>query len=694
MKKDVVTLLVLSVFLLQGVSAQLSLTEPYDTYNLGDKLYITATGVEGADTGNLDINLLCQNQSISLVRIPSRTFVGSNSNTYAVPYKILDNTDLAIGDVGTIIGTCKLSAAHANQYVTTKEFIVTDEIDVDVAIDKTDYNPGEVVTIQITAVKANGETLEGIVEVSGATSFEKAVIGGQAKEKYEIPDTLEAGTYSLAIYAYDRGAEGILNEGNKTITYRVNQVPTFIKTSLSDEQATPGEPFRIGAEAFDQSGKAMQGTVYLRVTSPYEESKELEVQSGEETELAFASNATAGIWKIIAAYEGVIDEREFEMRAVQKALFTFEEDHVLLVKNIGNTVYNKTITVKIGEEARELVVAIDVGEERNYDVSAPNGEYQVTVTDGEEELTGNLLLTGRAISVKDLTSPGIFGTYPFLWIIVLLVIGGIVAYVVMRRGKLPREHLEGLTKKIGSVGKKVGAKIPTHVKTHAAESVTFTRKSARVGGLDEKAASPEDKSMVDFTKKNIGIAESSATIKGEEQQSAVLALHIMNYTNLNDHGKNALRQIVENACGEKGLIDSREDYQFVLYSPLRTKTFKNEMLTARCAMKIKEGIEQHNKKFTSKIEYGIGIHTGMLVASRANGNVKYTSRGNTISYAKKLSDMARGQTYLSEEIRKKLIREISVEKKGLIGEKQSYALIEIKDRTQDEAKLKELLKRM
>ena len=105
-------------------------------------------------------------------------------------------------------------------------------------------------------------------------------------------------------------------------------------------------------------------------------------------------------------------------------------------------------------------------------------------------------------------------------------------------------------------------------------------------------------------------------------------------------------------------------------------------------------LQDYNKKFKDKIEFNIGVHTGELIASKVNNKLKYTSVGNTISFAKRISDSARDKVLVSEEIRKKLLRDITVGNGGSIGEKQTYEILKIKDRGADQEKLKELLKRM
>jgi len=88
------------------------------------------------------------------------------------------------------------------------------------------------------------------------------------------------------------------------------------------------------------------------------------------------------------------------------------------------------------------------------------------------------------------------------------------------------------------------------------------------------------------------------------------------------------------------------------------------------------------------------VHTGELIASKIDGKLKYTSIGNTISFSKRISDSDTGKLIISEEIRKKLLRDLKVSKNKEIGEKQTYNVSEIKDKSGNEARLKDLLKRV
>jgi len=104
-------------------------------------------------------------------------------------------------------------------------------------------------------------------------------------------------------------------------------------------------------------------------------------------------------------------------------------------------------------------------------------------------------------------------------------------------------------------------------------------------------------------------------------------------------------------------------------------------------------LNAYNKKFKDKIEFNLGVHVGELIASKVGGKLKYTSIGNTISLAKRISDSDSGKLIVSDEIRKKLLRDLKVVKAKEIGENQTFEVSEVKDRAGDKARLADLLKR-
>mgnify|MGYP000553585549 CR=1 FL=1 len=461
------------------------------------------------------------------------------------------------------------------------------------------------------------------------------------------------------------------------------------KTAHKWYTSAANQGFSVGAEIFDQSGKAMEGSVSLKIISPENVETEISVQAGEFGEFDFAFNSSVGTWKIASSFNDMAVEREFEMLGVQKVDLGFE-DSILTVTNIGNVVYNKTLDIQIGEETLNLDLNIDIGEIRKFNINAPSGAYDVVINDGDSSISRRVLLTGNAISVESLKEVGIFKGYSIVWIFLIIVLGGVGTVLFMRYRKTRTLGKDGVVKKM--VGK-VRDKVPGKVKSSVGDSMNFTKKSPAVQGLDDKNYSHEDKTMVDLTKNKVGIAESTLVLKGEKYVSAVVSLSVKNFGELGEAAKSALHGAVNSAQKKKGLVDWRGDYVFIVFSPLVTKTYKNEALAAKVGMEILDELNAYNKKFKDKITFNLGVHVGELIASKTGGKLKYTSIGNTISLAKRISDSASGKLIVSDPIRKKLIRDLKVTKAKEIGENQTFEVSAIKDRSGDKARLDDLLKR-
>ena len=687
MKKTGYVIALVFILMSSFVLADISLSEPKQVYNLGDKIYISADGLRGAEIGNLNVNLVCGNRTVNLVKWPASDFSIEEDQTYSTS-KVLVSEDLEITNLTEILGECQVILLIGGQIASTKLFTISDDIFVSASMDKTNYNPGEGILVSVDATKVNGDLLNGFVESTNATHFSKVVEAGFVSETFSMPETVEAGIYYLGLRVYDVGQEGVLNEGFTVVSFNINQVASSIVMSLSNVEAIPGEEFTMGVEVFDQSGKEMEGIVSVKIISPENEEIEVAISAGEFSAFDFPVNATAGSWKVIAMFDEIGEEREFEMIKSSRMEFNISEG-VLEIVCVGNWECNGSVDVQIGGENSKLDLKMDLGEIRKFSLRAPQGEYEVVVSDGEKSITQQVLLTGNAISVGDFKDVGIFKAYSLLWIFLIVVLGvaGIVLFMNSRKTK---------TLKGDRIGKEVGAinGSVSSVKSKIISKLKFADKSPRMQGLGVKSCNSEDKTMVDLTKGDIGSAESALVLKGEKYLSTIVVLSIKNYATLGDNAKGALVKTINGNKDLKGLVDWREEYVFIVFSPLITKTYKNEVLASKTGFRILQSLKDYNKKFKDKIEFNLGVHVGELIASKVGDKLKYTGIGNTISTAKRIADSDIGKLLVSEDVRKKMIRDLKVIKAKEVGKSQTYEVSEIMNNEANKAKLKDLLKRM
>jgi len=693
MKKELTSLIVL-IFIISPVLAGMAISETKSLYNLADSVKVRIDGILGAPSGNFNVNLVCSNSSFNLVKIPAISFSQEDESSYEFT-KELKLLDLEIGSYEQIIGTCQIISLIGSDSASTKSFQITRDVIVsNTFTNQTTFNPTDQITLNIKATKANGQPLNGFIQGSNATTFNTPIEKGELKYSFFMPSTSEPGSYNLVLEAYDIEGEERLNKGRTVVIFSIRQIPTSIILSLESTEAVPGSDFSIGAEVVDQSGKRIEGIVDLALLSPDGKETKQPLFSGEIKSINFKKNATAGTWAIYTILEGLEELREFQVLENPEVEFEVV-DSVLYVRNIGNALYNKSINVRIGGETLYLDLNIDIGETRKFLLEGP-GEQEVVISDGQKEFSGRVLLTGNAVSVKDFKDVGIFKSYSVIWIFLIVILGGvgIVFFIRYRKTKTLGSGTGLGEKGKGIVNKVFHPKISSKFKSGVSNSMNFTNKSADSQSLDEKNYKDEDKSLLDLTSKKIGSAESALVLKGEKYPSSILTLKIKNFSTLNKNSRENLKKIVESTKESKGLVNWMGEYILVIFSPIVSKTYKNEILAVKCAFTLLKGLQDHNKKFSDKIEFNIGVNSGDLIASKEQGKLKYTSIGNTISFSKRISDSNEGKILVSDAVRKKLLRDIKVTKAGAIGENNLFEVSSVKDKEANEAKLKELLKRM
>ena len=697
MKKIGVLAICLMFFVLSMgfASALLTISEPEEIYNFGDKIYVNVEGIRGSESGNLNIDLECGGNVVNLMKISARRFSpeGGQSDSFD---KILTKEDLEVESLISLIGTCQVSVNIGTEHAVTKDFEITNEIIIDANVDKDGYNPGESITLTVGASKANGDLVEGIVEASGASEFSEDISAGVATESFSMPGDSAAGDYILNIFVHDVTEDmEIFNEGQVEVVFKINQIASDVKTSLSALEITPEEQLTVSADVYDQSGDAMGGEVSVLLISPNGDETIKTVESGEFISFDFRLNASVGKWKIRSSFGDVTKETEFEMLGLQKVEFEFQGS-ILIVKNIGNTRYNKTIDVDIGDTTESITLNMGVGAKKMFNLNAPEGEYDVGADDGETKEVSTVALTGKAVSIKDLENVGIFKGYSIVWVFLIVIVLGVGVVVFFKRKKKPIKFGVGnKIKKVKEVPNKIRGKIeekmPKKYASKVANTLQLTNKSPKAQNLDGEE---ENHGMIDMTSAKVGKAESSLVLKGDKSPSAVVSLYIKNYDSLGKDGRQRLAKIVAGVKNKKGLVDWKGEHIFIVFSPLATKTFKNDILAARTGFEIFEKITSQNKKFKDKIEFNIGVNSGDLVASKEKGRLKYTSIGNTIALAKRIADSSSGKLLVSDAVHKKLMRVLKGENVGEIAKSKVWEVSRMVDTEANADKLKELLKRM
>jgi hypothetical protein len=664
-KREKVTLAIIGILLFNIfiASASMQITQPLRTYNFGDSIFTTITLNPSSVSGSFEINVVCENKSANVYKIAPAEGAFTENREQKVNHKITLTREF----IGALGGNCHILSSIASESVTSDSFYLSDDITLLVKLDKTNYNPEEKITWTIDAKKSNGLPLNGYVEISGLINSNLEIKDGKLTGSAIIPANSEANKYNLSVLAYDKDNNGILNQEKSFGYFEINQVPTKIDISMLGFEAVPGEEFSFGVDLYDQSSKKMPGILSLAYTSEQNIQKKLDVQADSIAKLNFSYNATPGKYLLTLSKDSIKTQKEFTLKAVPRVNIELTENSsILIVKNIGNTIYNDSLGVTIGEQLTTIPLNLQIGEEKKFNLQAPDGSYSVIAQSGESTATRNLLLTGDVISIREGSGTIIFEASPIIWVFIVGVLLLLAVVIFMKNKKR--------TFKFNEKHRNIREETPTLVQ------------------VSKKAHM--QKQFLDLAQPRVSEAESNISMKGSKNLCSIISLNIKNKATLGLEATKKLNEVLEQTQSKLGVVDMRSQHILVIFSPLLTKTFNNELVAVKAADSMKIQLDDYNKRFSDKINYNIGIHSGEMINSLNNGKLNYTSLGNSIILAKRISDLGNEKLLVSGTFRQKLLRELKAQKiTHALGNVDVFEVQRIADTEANQEKLKQLLKR-
>lgn len=705
--KRAAILLVLIMFL-STASADIILNEqPDKVYNLGDAVEIPVTIIATNNIeGELKMELICNG--------PAITFYTNGVKLSAGEEKTFDpSAILTKSKIGTIKGQCKIKASlEGENFVMTDEFKISDAIKVSVDMEGKEYYPGDIILIEGTAAKENDKDVNGFIEVELSSIKTTVKVQGTETETTEETDTetsdetdtetdeetetsetetneetstdtttiladavdngffsietelakdLPAGTHPIKIKVYEKDANGVItNQGFADSSIKILQKPTSLEVIPENKEVEPGTNLILKTILHDQTGEPIESNVMITIKdSDGIVIDKIEKSTLENYELPIAYNEPPKTWEITAESGEFITEQNFNIK--EKAeVQTVIINKTLIVTNTGNVPYNDSYLVKIGDESMSIKLELDIDETKKYILSAPDGEYNIELIgpEGETQLTENVALTGNSINIKE--ASGRIGTiirYPIVWIFMITIMG-FVAFMVAKKGY--RKSFIGYISKMKK-----------------SENKTTPRKK------DSLIESPNK-------------AELSLSLKGDKQSTSIVCFKLKNFKELLANKKgiqetlNKINNIIEE---NKAAIYENQESIFILLAPIKTRTFGNEKIAIKIAKSISEILKEHNKLFRQKIEFGIGLENGAIIAKQEGSVMKFMSMGTLITSSKKIAAISKEDILLGEKIKDKLASSVKTQKEK-DGNLEYYKVKEIKNTEEHKRFLRNFLDRL
>ncbi len=675
--KRVVLSLILAVFLISVISAaEITLSEsPKGPFNIGDVVNTNAKISTLEDLkSSLDVYVICNGLQNTVF---SKDIILSSGEQETIALSFI----LTKERLGRTTGHCVVKfSLEGFEPEITEEFEVSNLIILEILSNEEEFKPGESVLVEGEAIKENGEAVKsGFVNLeiregnSSVLTKTDTVRNGFFSVNISLPNDLKAGKYIIAINVYEIDKyDERTNQGFGNYNLQILQVPTSLEILFNNQEVEPGTSLQVKAILHDQTGEKIESNAVLTVKNNKSEIfEQTEKMTDELFELPIAYNQPPAVWKVLASSNGLTSEATFTIQEKEGVKVELINESVTIT-NVGNVPYNRSLIIKIGNESLKLDVYLEVDKVQKYILTAPDGEYHVEVMDDEEKIfSERTMLTGKVIDIKEGSGVGLL-RYPFVWIFIILVLG-FVLFMVFTKGYKRSFFGRFLPGKRKRVGEMTGR-----------------------GAIGEKLISSKSYSgsLMSGAKNK---AELSLSLKGDKQNTSVVCIKIKNLKDIDLRKGNVLetlQNVINIAENSKAFTYENQDNIFFIIAPIKTKTFKNERIAVDVAEKISEFLKDYNKLAKQKIEFGVSLHTGQIVAKQDKDRLKFMSLGTLINTAKKLSAVSEGEVLLSKEAREKLLSDVKTEKCNM-KDVEAYIIKDIrKVRGEDKKFISEFLKRL
>ena len=228
---------------------------------------------------------------------------------------------------------------------------------------------------------------------------------------------------------------------------------------------------------------------------------------------------------------------------------------------------------------------------------------------------------------------------------------------------------------------------------HRIPPVSISRDDKENNQIRASVAAPAPSSIQKFYPMPIAvptIAEQGLVTDGQKSSATFMIIKVKNA--ITRIGKEALQKSIECVYEKKAVVYEQGDFLYIIFTPLITKTFKNEITASRCGEKIVSELKEFNGKFKDKIDFGIGINSGEIINKIEDKKLKFTALGNLLPIAKRLADAATETVYLSKPAYEKAMTEIKAEKKNINGT-DAYEVRQIVDYEKNRKFIDDFLRR-
>jgi len=591
------------------VSAGIYFSELDSKYNLGDMIDLDVQVDPIIEGRLLNVRLFCNDNSvIEFNNLPD--IEGTVNIKLPLNFFTIDQAN----------GNCYFMGYYSDDSRKSMDFEISKKLLVRLSSDSFFIEPGQEIIVSGSAEKLNGNTVNGEVEIDipllslvevesvveeevveevddvtdgeneviedgvideelveenldvldyNTGKFYGQVVGGDFSVSINLPEDIPAGDYRIDVLVYEGSDDQRSSEGVAIANLKVFQILKSIDVALSDQSFDPGSVISIKPSLLDQTGVSIDDEISVIMRDEFgNRFFEKVIESQETIDYKIPTNFSSGYYEIESLSGDIVDLVSFFVN--QKAIAHFDlVNDTLVVRSVGNVPYKKGIEIELNGKSFVKIVDLDIGEEIAFKLTGPDEEYSVLVSDGYSEVSQEgVRLTGRAVNVDRVSQGvgGLSGPVAWIFVIVILIVISLFLFRSVFKKKSFAFHFKG-KKNIMNKDKDGVVKINENKDVNSGKNIK--------GGVINNQA---DQVLV---------------MKGHRSTAAVLVLKIKN--KIGDNEKQSLERAIEHVYNNKGAVYEQGDFIFVIFSPLMTKTNKNEVEAVKAAQKIVGVLSVHKK---------------------------------------------------------------------------------------------------
>ena len=305
-------------------------------FQLGDKLTISG-GVKTLDSKEIN--------GISVI------YIKKDGVNYLVDTKNINDglfsyeTELASIPAGSYSVDIKISDSSGNEelFENALSFNLYNELIISAQFSKSNYLPGDVLTVAGSVHKKTGPNVE---DTKIDILFENQTFTSDVKDgKYSFTNILDKNikSYSHEVKFIIKDSKG--NIGEQVINFKVTPIPTNLDVELDKPGYIPEDTITIKPHLYDQAHDILQRALKIKITDiDGNVALDSAKQTTDTIEYKLPQFSKPGDWKLDMESEGLKLSKSISIEKIE----TLNIDLVgqtLVIKNMGNELYNDKVDI-------------------------------------------------------------------------------------------------------------------------------------------------------------------------------------------------------------------------------------------------------------------------------------------------------------------------------------------------------------